>query len=74
MAIGLLASTRLAVGEALRFDRADVDLSTGFFMSGRPKFARFAWSRSIRPRWPRCEGMRAHANHLSSTEVPAFFS
>jgi integrase len=38
MVIGLLASTGLRSGEALRFDRADVDLSTGVLHIRKTKF------------------------------------
>ena len=47
MLVGLLASTGLRSGEALRLDRAPMSISpTASCTSGRPSSARIPWSRS----------------------------
>jgi len=75
MAIGLLASTGLRSGEALRFDRADVDLSTGVLHVRKTEVPQGSPGPGPSDHAGRAAKVCALTrHHLSSTEVSSLFS
>lgn len=74
MVIGLLASTGLRSGEALRLDRSDVDLARGILLIRQTKFRK---DRLVPVHPSTCEALRAYARARDSayslSKSPAFF-
>lgn len=72
--LGLLASTGLRSGEALRLDRTDVDLTRGLLQIRRTKFRK---DRLVPLHPTTCEALRVYARMRDFTfpglESPAFF-
>jgi len=73
--IGLLASTGLRSGEALRLDRSDVDLATGVRRSARANSGKTGWSPFTRST---LAALREYTRHrdlaFPASADPAFFS
>lgn len=72
--LGLLASTGLRSGEALRLDRADVDLTSGVLVIRQSKFRK---DRLVPVHSTTCEALRAYASTRDTkfrhSTSPAFF-
>ena len=59
--VGLLASTGLRSGEAIRLDRGDVDLTGGVILVRKTKFVRTAWFLFTQRHGPLCTDTPASA-------------